>query len=82
MIPDLRKIKSSSLLVNGRYDSTADIAVPPFHDRIPNVTWVKLENSSRMGHFEQKERYIEVLRVFLRSENLKLASSVYYRGIL
>lgn len=58
VISDLGKIKSKTLLINGRYDSTADIAVQPFFDDIANAKWIKLENSSHMGHFEEQGRYI------------------------
>ena len=70
VIPDIGKIRSSTLLINGRYDSTADIAVQPFYDGIANAKWVKLENSSHTGHYEERERYMEILGDFLISDNI------------
>ena len=70
MIPDLGKIKSSTLLLSGRYDSIAEIAIQPFHDGIANVKWVKLENSSHTAQHEERERYMEVLGDFLVSDGL------------
>lgn len=70
VIFDLGKIKSKTLLINGRYDSTADIAVQPFFDGIANAKWIKLENSSYMGHFEEQGRYIQILVDFLGGDDL------------
>ncbi len=66
-IDQLHKIKASTLLINGRYDEIADVAVQPFFDGIAKVKWITLENSSHMGHFEERERYMEVLGQFLKS---------------
>ena len=70
VIPDLGKIGSRTLLINGRYDSTADIAVQPFYDGIADAKWVTLENSSHTGHYEERERYIGILGNFLVSDNV------------
>ncbi|RXW20698.1 hypothetical protein EST38_g5147 [Candolleomyces aberdarensis] len=65
VIPDLPKITAPTLVTNGRYDQTADIAVEPFVQKIPNVKWVRFENSSNTALFEEPEKYRSVLEEFL-----------------
>jgi len=40
----------------------------PWFRTIPKVRWVTLENSSHMGHFEDRERYMQVCGGFISSE--------------
>ncbi|KAL8786253.1 MAG: hypothetical protein Q9195_008277 [Heterodermia aff. obscurata] len=65
-IEDIHKIEASTLLINGRYDEVQDLAVAPFFEKLNKVKWITLEKSSHMGHFEERERYMEVLKDFLR----------------
>ena len=37
----------------------------PFFEKIPKVRWVTLENSSHVGFFEERERYMESMGGFL-----------------
>ncbi|KAK4031497.1 hypothetical protein C8A01DRAFT_21285 [Parachaetomium inaequale] len=62
---DAHKIKVETLLLNGRYDEVTDISMEPWFRHIPRVRWVTLENSSHMGHYEDRERYMEVAGRFL-----------------
>lgn len=59
------QIKSEVLLINGRYDEVQDLAVTPWFWKIPKVKWLHLEKSSHVGHFEERERYMQFVGEFL-----------------
>ena len=64
----MKNIGVSTLLINGRYDEVTDLAVKPFFEHLSKVKWHVLENSSHMGHFEEKERYMKILYNFLEGD--------------
>ncbi|KAI1737057.1 Alpha/Beta hydrolase protein [Xylaria scruposa] len=59
------KIEAETLLLNGRYDEATDQCIKPWFNHIPKVKWVTLENSSHMAHFEERDRYIQLVGEFL-----------------
>nr|GAT44472.1 proline iminopeptidase [Mycena chlorophos] len=61
MLNDAKKIVVPTLLSNGRYDEAQDSVVAPFFDQIPHVKWVTLAESSHMAHFEERERFMELV---------------------
>jgi pimeloyl-ACP methyl ester carboxylesterase len=61
-------IESEVLLINGRYDEVQDLAVTPWFHAIKKVKWLHLEKSSHMGHFEERDRYMQQVGAFLESE--------------
>lgn len=63
--PDAHKIEAETLLINGRYDEMTDVCMEPWFEHIPKVGWVKMKNSSHMGHFEERERFMDVCGGFL-----------------
>ncbi|KAK7045124.1 proline iminopeptidase [Favolaschia claudopus] len=65
MIQDAHKIGVPTLLLNGRYDEAQDSVVVPFFQEITNVKWVTFAESSHMIHFEERERYMQVVGDFL-----------------
>jgi len=65
IIEDLPNIQVETFILHGRYDQVQDVAVIPFFERIPRVRWVTLENSSHVGFFEERERYMELMGGFL-----------------
>ncbi|KAF7348080.1 Proline iminopeptidase [Mycena sanguinolenta] len=65
MIQDAHKISVPTLLLNGRYDEAQDPVVAPFFHEIPRVKWVNFAESSHMSHFEERERFMEVVGKFL-----------------
>ncbi|KIK65775.1 hypothetical protein GYMLUDRAFT_159648 [Collybiopsis luxurians FD-317 M1] len=65
VVKEVHKINVPTLITNGRYDEAQDETVLPFFNEIPRVKWVRFENSSHMPHFEEQERYMEVIKVFL-----------------
>jgi len=60
-------ISVETLLTNGRYDQTQDIAFEGWFKAIPKVKWVTFEKSSHTAQFEERERYMQVLGDFLIS---------------
>ncbi|KAI1813079.1 Alpha/Beta hydrolase protein [Poronia punctata] len=60
-------IQAETLLLNGQYDEVRDIAMFPWFDAIPKVKWATIENASHLGHFENKERFLELCGSFLGS---------------
>ena len=56
-----------ALLVNGEYDYMSDGVCGPFFEKMPKIKWVKFTNSSHMPHWEERDRYMDILRVFLQS---------------
>jgi len=58
-------ISVPTLLTNGKYDEVIDISVRPWAENIPHNKWVRFENSSHMAHWEEREKYMEVIAGFL-----------------
>ncbi|OTA98511.1 hypothetical protein M426DRAFT_109244 [Hypoxylon sp. CI-4A] len=65
---DAHNIEVETLLLNGRYDEAQDLCMEPWFRTIPQVKWMTLENSSHMGHWEERERFSHILGSFLASE--------------
>lgn len=65
MVEDAHKINVPTLLLNGRYDQAQDSSIKPYFERIPRVKWVQFNESSHTAHFEEHERFIEVVGEFL-----------------
>lgn len=63
---EAHNIEVETLLLNGRYDEATDLCMAPWFKTIPRVKWVTLENSSHMGHWEDRERFMEVVGSFLK----------------
>ncbi|KAI0685164.1 proline-specific peptidase [Cytidiella melzeri] len=53
------------LLLNGKYDQAQDSCLLPFFERLDKVKWVRFEDSAHMAHFEERERFMQVLGEFL-----------------
>ena len=65
IVDDIHKIKASTLLLNGRYDEAQDSAVQPYFRALPKVKWYQFAESSHMPHYEERERYMQVVGDFL-----------------
>jgi L-proline amide hydrolase len=68
VVPDLHKIKASTLLLNGRFDEAQDFVMAPFFKHIAKAKWVTFAQSAHMPHLEETERYLEVVGDFLMYE--------------
>jgi len=58
-------IQVPTLLINGEYDFETDDVCAPFFRGIDRIKWVKFAESSHMPHWEERERYMEVVESFL-----------------
>jgi len=56
-----------TLLINGEYDFMTDEVSGPFYWGIDKIKWVKFANSSHMPHWEERERFIQVVGDFLQA---------------
>jgi L-proline amide hydrolase len=65
VIDRLHLIQTPTLLISGRHDEATPATVQPFADRIPDVRWEILEESSHMPHVEEPERCFRVVGDFL-----------------
>ncbi|KAF8900262.1 proline-specific peptidase [Gymnopilus junonius] len=65
VIPDAHKISVPTLLTNGKMDEATDSVVLPFFKEIPKVRWVNFSESSHMAHYEERERFMEIVGDFL-----------------
>ncbi|KAJ3727360.1 proline-specific peptidase [Lentinula guzmanii] len=61
----LDRVLVPTLIINGRKDLAQDFVLQPFFDGIPRVKWVKMEKSSHMAIWEERERYMFTLAQFL-----------------
>jgi proline iminopeptidase len=50
----------------GRHDEAAPESIETFQEAVPGSRLVVFEESSHTAHLEERDRYMEVLRVFLR----------------
>lgn len=66
--PDLPKINVPTLLTNGKWDGAQDSVMKKHFARIPKVKWATFAESSHTPHYEETERYIEILGSFLTDE--------------
>ncbi|KAI4597987.1 hypothetical protein KJ359_003795 [Pestalotiopsis sp. 9143b] len=64
---EAENINVDTLLLNGRYDEVPELCVEPWFRAIPKIKWVVFENSSHMSHWEERERYMELVGTFLTS---------------
>ncbi|AUY50400.1 proline iminopeptidase-family hydrolase [Streptomyces sp. CB01881] len=62
---ELDRIKVPTLLITGRHDEATPATVQPYFDRIPEVRWEILEDSSHLPHLEEPERFKEILLGYL-----------------
>ncbi|KAJ7099965.1 proline iminopeptidase [Mycena belliarum] len=65
IIDRLPKVSVPCLIINGRYDMSQDYVVKPFFEHIAKVKWVTLENSSHLAMWEERERFIELVKDFM-----------------
>ncbi|MFD9850257.1 proline iminopeptidase-family hydrolase [Streptomyces parvus] len=63
-LPD---IAVPTLVLSGRHDEATPATVRPFRERIPDVRWEILEESSHMPHLEEPELFHAMLLDFLKS---------------
>lgn len=65
VIDRLTAIKSKTLVINSRWDISQDFVIQPLVDKIPNVKWIKFNNSSHMPFWEERSKYFRTVGEFL-----------------
>lgn len=65
VIDNLHLVRVQTLVVNGRADMAQDFVCAPFAKHIKNVKWVTFEGSSHTPMWEEREKYMELVRNFL-----------------
>ncbi|CAJ2509845.1 Uu.00g057450.m01.CDS01 [Anthostomella pinea] len=73
VIPRLAKINVPTLVYNGEFDTSNDIAQVPFFELIPRVRWVTLPGAGHMCHLEGsglRERTLKLVGEFLTQKDI------------
>ena len=68
----LSEITIPTLITVGQYDEITPACAQTINQGIPNSRLVVFEESSHMAHFEEKEKYLEVLSDFLAEIESKI----------
>lgn len=70
-VPRLPEITAPTLVYNGEYDTSHEVATAPFFEHIPRVRWITFSNAGHMCHLEAdglRERVLKVVGEFLSNE--------------
>ncbi|KAI1389572.1 proline-specific peptidase [Hypoxylon trugodes] len=72
VISRLPKINVPTLVYNGEFDTSHDIAQVPFFELIPRVRWITFPNGGHMCHLEEglRERILKVVGEFLTQKEV------------
>lgn len=65
VVDQIHKIRVPTLLLNGEFDEARDSVIKPFWDKIEKVKWYTFPGGSHMGHFEDTEKYVQIVGDFL-----------------
>ncbi|KAF9791232.1 Alpha/Beta hydrolase protein [Thelephora terrestris] len=65
IVDRIPEITYRTLLTNGRYDEVDDNCLQPFFDKLQKVKWIQFSESSHLAHWEERDRYMEVVAHFL-----------------
>ncbi|MFI6086294.1 proline iminopeptidase-family hydrolase [Streptomyces sp. NPDC051217] len=80
VIDHLPSIDVPTLVLSGRYDEATPVTVRPFEELIPDARWEIFEDSSHAPHFEEPERFYEVLGAFLDTVGARDAQTTTVSG--
>ncbi|KAK5105857.1 hypothetical protein LTR16_006489 [Cryomyces antarcticus] len=61
----LKNIQAPTLLINGYYDEATNLVSEPYFREIPHIKWFTFAESSHMPHWEERDRFMEVVSGFL-----------------
>jgi pimeloyl-ACP methyl ester carboxylesterase len=67
VVDRLHSIRVPSLVVNGRFDAAQDAVVAPYFWQIAHAKWVRFEECSHAPFWENRERYMQLVSIFLDS---------------
>ncbi|KAI0781634.1 proline-specific peptidase [Irpex lacteus] len=65
VLDKLGSIDVPVLLLNGRFDEAQDSCMSVFFNCLNKVKWVQFANASHMAHYEERERFMQVVGEFL-----------------
>ncbi|KAH9938636.1 proline iminopeptidase [Fomitopsis serialis] len=65
--PELHKISVPVLLTNGAFDGASDAAIAPVFQAVAKAKWVTFARSSHMAHWEEREKYMQLVGDFLQA---------------
>ncbi|PIL35479.1 hypothetical protein GSI_02207 [Ganoderma sinense ZZ0214-1] len=65
IVDRVNQVDVPTLVINGQYDFVQDYVMETYVNGIPGAKWVKFEESSHMPFWEEREKYMEVVRGFL-----------------
>ncbi|GAM84424.1 hypothetical protein ANO11243_024200 [Dothideomycetidae sp. 11243] len=65
VVPRLHRIAVPTLVYNGEYDSSHDVAQTPFFERIPDVRWKTIAGASHSCVFEKQDEVLRLVGDFL-----------------
>ncbi len=66
---ELHQINVPTLLIHGKYDEVTPAVGERIHEQIPGSRLVILPRSSHMGFWEERERYMDLVRTHLKSSS-------------
>ncbi|KAF9050616.1 proline iminopeptidase [Panaeolus papilionaceus] len=66
IIGRLNHIRVPTLIINGREDFMQDFVVAPLAEVIKGAKWVRFENSSHTPFYEEKDKYMNLIRGFVQ----------------
>ncbi|KAI0158124.1 proline-specific peptidase [Xylariaceae sp. FL1272] len=72
VVPQLANITAPTLVYNGEYDTSHDVAQVPFFELIPRVRWFTFPGSGHMCHLEDgglRERVLKMVGDFLTQDD-------------
>lgn len=69
VVERIADIEAPTLVISGRYDEAAPVAVRPFAESIAGARWEIFEESSHMPFVEEPERYLEVIEEFFAAHD-------------
>ncbi|KAK5151723.1 proline iminopeptidase [Cryomyces antarcticus] len=61
----LKNIQAPTLLINGYYDEATNLVSEPYFREIPHIKWFTFAESSHMPHWEERDRFMELVSGFL-----------------
>ncbi|KAJ7454051.1 proline iminopeptidase [Mycena galericulata] len=65
IVDRLDQVTVPCLVINGKWDISQDFVVKPFFDKINKVKWVTFEHSSHLPMWEERERYVQIVKDFM-----------------
>jgi hypothetical protein len=69
LTPRLHEIRVPVLVISGEHDEAAPTVVRPLVAGLPDATWELLDGASHSTHLERRDRFLELVSIFLASHD-------------